>query len=125
VVPGSGYDIVSTNYIYEDGKVINAQDDWTLNGDYGFKMLYRVNFEKGNLIFEDGVLKVNPNDGKSFIPELPKEMGYYRELKYFVQSLIDGTGIKTVPPESTMDTIKIAEAEIASANKKGEPVAVK
>ncbi|NLC68312.1 MAG: Gfo/Idh/MocA family oxidoreductase [Clostridiaceae bacterium] len=124
VVPGSGYDIVSTNYIYEDGKVINAQDDWTLNGDYGFKMLYRVNFEKGNLIFENGVLTVNPNDGKSFIPELDKEMGYYREIKYFINALNSDGEISVCTPESTMDTIRIAEAEVASAKKNGEPVKV-
>lgn len=87
VLSKSGYDIVSTNYMYGDGKVVNAQDDWTLNGDYGFQMLYRVNFEKGNLIFDGGVLKVNPNDGKGFIPELPEEMGYYREIKYFIPKI--------------------------------------
>ena len=32
VIPGSGYDAVSTNYYYPDGKVINAMDDWTING---------------------------------------------------------------------------------------------
>jgi len=120
VIPGSGYDIVSTNYIYEDGLVINAQDDWTLEGDYGFEMLFRVNFEKGNLIFEKGVLKINPNDGKGFIPELPKEDGYYREIKYFVNAIINDTPIITAAPESTMNTIKIAEAEKRSADHHGE-----
>ena len=124
VVPGSGYDIVSTNYIYEDGKVVNAQDDWTLNGEYGFQMLYRVNFEKANLIFEGGVLKVNPNEGKSFTPELPKEMGYYREIKYFVEALETDGSISVCTPESTTDTIRIAEAEVASARRNGEPVKV-
>lgn len=124
VVPGSGFDIVSTNYIFEDDKVINAQDDWTLNGDYGFQMLYRVNFQKGNLVFEGGVLKDNPNDGKSFVPELARDMGYYREIKYFVNSLINNTPFSVCPPESTMGTIQIAEAEISSTRKKGEPVPV-
>lgn len=80
VIVGNGYDIVSTNYIYEDGKVINAQDDWTLNGDYGFDMKFRVNFEKGNLVFEKGVLTVNPNDEKAFTPKLSKDTGYYLSL---------------------------------------------
>ena len=39
---GSGYDIVSTNYYFADGKVVNAQDDWTLMGDFGFDMVFRV-----------------------------------------------------------------------------------
>lgn len=125
VIKGSGYDIVSTNYIYEDGKVINAQDDWTLNGDYGFGMLFRVNFENGNLVFEGGTLKVNPNDGKGFIPELSKDDGYYRELKYFINSLLDKTTIETAPLSSTMETIKIAEAEQESADNSGIPVKIK
>src|SRR5690606_20468608 len=75
VVPGSAYDIVSTNYVYPDGKVLNAQADWTLGGDYGFSMTFRVNFERGNLVFENGALKVNPNDAPGFVAELSPDMG--------------------------------------------------
>lgn len=120
VIEGNGYDIVSTNYLYEDGKVINAQDDWTLNGDYGFEMTYRVNFEKGNLVFEKGALKVNPNDGKSFTPDLSKDTGYYRELKYFGEAVLNNKALDRITPESTMETIKIAEAEQSSADDKGK-----
>lgn len=120
VYPGSGFDIVSTNYIYEDGKVINSQDDWTLNGDYGFEMLFRVNFEKANLIYERGILKVNPNDSNSFIPELSKDTGYYNEIRYFANSILSNTPIETATPASTAQTILIAEAELSSANKKGD-----
>ncbi|OCT12013.1 oxidoreductase [Paenibacillus pectinilyticus] len=125
VVPGSGYDVVSTNYLFEDGKVINAQADWTLEGDYGFEMLYRVNFEKANLIFNANGLQVNPNVGAGFRPEISAEMGYYLELKYFIETLLAGGTITTAAPESTKDTIDIAVAEIASADQKGAWVQVK
>jgi predicted dehydrogenase len=125
VVIGSGYDIVSTNYIYEDGKMVNAQDDWTLGGDYGFDMKYRVNFEKGNLIYEKGTLKVNPNNDKSFIPELSKDNGYYREIKTFCNAIIENSTKNLICPESTMNTIKIAEAEQKSADCKGSLTEVK
>ena len=125
VIPGSGYDAVSTNYIYEDGKVINAQDDWTLNGKNGFSMTFRVNFEKGNMILEKGVLTVYPNDEESFVPELCKDNGYYREIKYFAEAIINNTAIEIVTPESAMETLKIAHAEVESADKKGELVTVK
>lgn len=120
VMPGSGYDIVSTNYIYPDGKIINAQDDWTLEGDYGFKMLYRVNFEKGSLIFEQNKLTIYPHEGGEIVPELSGEMGYYREMIYFIDCVLNNKEILIAPPESTMDTILIAEAEIESADRTGE-----
>lgn len=125
IYEGSGYDIVSTNYLYDDGKVINAQDDWTLNGDYGFEMRFRVNFERGNVIFEKGKIIVNPIGEKAFVPDLDKDNGYYRELKYFINAILNKTTIDKVSPTSTMDTIKIAEAEQKSADNKCILVEVK
>lgn len=119
VVEGSGYDIASTHYAYEDGIILNAQVDWTLQGDFGFEMSYRVNFEQGNLVFQGGELKVNPNGGSGFTPQLSKDLGYYYELKYFIESLIQGTSISIADPESTMTSIKIMEAEALSADQQG------
>lgn len=119
MIKGNGYDIVSTNYVYDDEKVINSQDDWTLNGDYGFEMTYRVNFEKGNLVLEKGVLKVNPNDGKSFTPDLDKDTGYYREQKYYLDCILNNKTLDRIDPKTTMKTIKIAESEQASADERG------
>jgi len=125
VLPGDGYDAISTNYIYQEPKVVNAQDDWTLNGDFGFEMTYRVNFERGNLVFAKGVLKVNPADKEGFIPELPPEDGYYREIKYFINAILNDTPIDIASPYSTVDTIKIIEAEKLSADNNGKLVEVK
>lgn len=119
VIPGSGYDIVSTNYAYADGRVVNAQVDWTLGGDFGFEMSFRVNFEKGNLVFKDGKLKVNPGDGPGFEPELSEDMGYYFEQKYFVESLLAGRPIETASGRNVKSTIEIVEAEVASADQGG------
>lgn len=119
VFENNDYDALSTNYIYEDGKVVNAQDDWSLNGDYGFRMTYRVNFEKGNIIYEGGKVKINPNDSKSFIPELSKDDGYYREIKYFAESIINNTKIEKAAPETSRKSVCIVEAEKASADERG------
>lgn len=124
VIPGSGYDTVSTNYIYEDNKVLNAQADWTLRGDHGFSMTYRVNFEGGNLVFENNVLKVNPNDAPGFIAELSPDMGYYREIKYFIESIIAGKPVSICMPESAVGTLEIIEAEIRSADQFGALVSL-
>ncbi len=120
-IEGSGVDIVSTNYFYPDGKVINAQDDWMLNGDYGFRMLYRVTFEKGNLDYAGGVLTVNPDNAPSFKPELKEDPDHlYNELSYFAMSIINDTPVSACPPESTADSIRIAAAEVRSAENQGK-----
>lgn len=125
VIPGSGYDIVSTHYRYDDRKVINAQADWTLQGDYGFEMSFRVNFEQGNLIFTGGSLQVNPSGAPGFSPELSEDQGYYFQLKYFVEALIGGSQLTRVTPESTLGSIEIIEAEMMSAGLEGAWVNVK
>ena len=121
VVPGSGYDIVSTNYIYEDGPVVNAQDDWTINGNgYGFKMLFRINFEKGALIFEEGKLLVCPNDGESFVAQFDGSDAYYDEIVLFSKLLKDGNAFDYMALlESHKQTIILAEAEEKSADNNG------
>lgn len=124
VVPGSGYDIVSTNYRYPDGKVVNAQVDWTLQGEFGFEMSYRINFEQGNMHFRGADVQVNPNDGAGFSPKLPADQGYYYELKYFVETLIANEPIKEATPRSTQETIRIIEAEMKSAAAAGEWVSL-
>lgn len=119
VVPGSAYDIVSTNYVYPDGKVLNAQADWTLQGDFGFAMTFRVNFEGGNLVFENNQLKVNPNDEPGFIVELSPDMGYYREIRYFIDAVVKGEPVSVCLPDSAAESLEIVEAEIRSADNKG------
>ena len=115
VIAGSGWDALSTNYQY-DGLVVNAQDDWNLQGGFGFEMIYRVNFEKANLTLNsNGVLTVNPNDGSSFAPDLSSDDGYYREINYFVDCISNNKPIEISTPSSTMDTIRIALCERKSA----------
>ncbi|NMO97620.1 Gfo/Idh/MocA family protein [Paenibacillus lemnae] len=117
VVPGSAYDIVSTHYMYPDGKVLNAQADWTLKGDFGFSMTFRVNFERGNLTFQNNQLKVNPNEGPGFVADLPKDSGYYREIRYFLEAVRNGEPISICTPESAAESLEIVEAEMRSASR--------
>jgi predicted dehydrogenase len=122
VIEGSGYDAVSTQYHYADGKVVSAEDDWTIGGEYGFDMLFRVNFRKGNLFFSHGKLRVCPVGEPAFEPELPSDDGYYREIVAFTDGLRNGTTVERCQPESTRDTIDIALAEVNSADHKGAAI---
>lgn len=119
---GSGYDIVSTTYHYSDGKVISAEDDWTINSDdFGFEMRFRINFEKGTIVLENGILTDYPHGGEKFSPDISKEDGYYLEIKYFAERLLNNQSTEDhVSLVSTKETIVIAEAEIESADAKGK-----
>lgn len=124
VLPGSAYDIISTNYTYPDGKVVNSQIDRSLQGDFGFEMAFRVNFEGGNLVYDKRVLKDNPKDGKGFVPELSQDSGYYREIKYFAEAVMHDRPLDRSAPEDTLVSLRIAEAEKRSADQEGSPVRI-
>ena len=119
VVKGSGYDAVSARYMYADGKVVCAEDDWTINGGFGFDMVFRVNFKKGSVHFGHGKVMAYPVEGDGFEPELPADNGYYREICYFIDCVLNDRPIETCAPESTRNTIAIATAEQESADRGG------
>ncbi|HBT51002.1 MAG TPA: gfo/Idh/MocA family oxidoreductase [Petrotoga sp.] len=125
LIPTSGYDAVSTHYIYQDKKIITAEDDWLLNGKFPFEMRFRLNFEQGNIVYEKGELLVTPNEGKPYVPNIQKENAYYREIKYFANAVINDNDIEICPPTSSIEAIKIALAEMQSADNKGEKINLK
>ena len=119
VIEGSGYDAVSTHYIYSDSKVVCAEDDWTIQGDYGFDMLFRVNFRRGSVHFSKGKMNVCPAEGAAFEPELCSDDGYYREINAFIDAILHDKPVANCTPESTRDTIAMALAEQESADRGG------
>jgi Predicted dehydrogenases and related proteins len=124
VIAGSGYDIVSTNYRYEDDKIVTSHVDWTLNGDFGFEMGYKVNFERGNVQFDGSSVKVNPNGEPGYHAELPDDQGYYYQQKEFTEAIAKGQAVEAATPASTKASIEIVTAERESADQRGAWVLV-
>lgn len=122
VHPGSCYDIVSTNYIYSDGKVVNANDDADQKGAYGFRSGYKVHFENGMLLYTNGKLTAFPHNEPAVEIPLEEENPYYNEVKYFAECIESGKPVVRCTPEDAMETIRICLAEIESADKCGEKV---
>ena len=122
VYEGSGYDCCSTNYFYGDGKVVNVQNDWTINGEFGFDYNFRVNFEKGSVILKDGKLIVYPHEGEKFEPEFDKESAYYKEIVYFANCVRNDLPVEMSTPESCAKTIDIVCAEAKSADNNGKQI---
>ncbi|MBE6896939.1 MAG: Gfo/Idh/MocA family oxidoreductase, partial [Ruminococcaceae bacterium] len=122
VYEGSGYDCCSTNYFYEDGKVVNVQNDWTINGEFGFDYNFRVNFEKGSIILKDGKLTVYPHEGEKFEPDFDKESAYYKEIVYFANCVRNDLPVEMSTPESCAKTIDIVCTEAKSADNNGKQI---
>jgi len=124
VNPGGGFDAVTTQYRF-DGFIVNTADDWSINSpEYPFSMTYRANFEKGCIELRDGKCTVYPVDGPAFEANDCPDDGYYREIRYFIDALVNDTPIETADNESTRNTICLATAERESARRNGEWTAV-
>ncbi|CAG7618708.1 Gfo/Idh/MocA family protein [Paenibacillus allorhizosphaerae] len=124
VLDECSFDAMSTNYFYSDSKVVNSQVDRVMCGEFGFQMSYRVNFERGTLVYEKRELRDYPHNGKAFVPELSKDSGYYREIKYFLEAVRSGSPVERALPEHTLDSLLLAEAQRHSALQRGAVVTI-
>lgn len=121
---GSGYDVVSTNYIYPDNIMVNTQNRW-IDYDAGFDFGFRVHFERGSAICDENGFRVFDEHGNDITPTGLDESPYYVETKAFLDSVINKTAVPAEnTPESTMDTIRLALAETQSCDLNGALVDV-
>lgn len=123
---GGGYDIVTTQYIYDDRKPVNAQNDWLLAyGGSAVSMSFRVNFEGGSVAMSESGFIAAGRGEKPYVPEYDKENAYYKELKYFADCIINDKPAAINPPRDSMNTLKIIQAEIESADNGGRIIGIK
>ncbi len=123
-IPGSGYDTCSTNYIFEDNLCVHSENLW-VNYQGGFRDGFRADFENGTVVCDANGFKVyNKNYELIEEPKVSPDAGHYLEIKYFVDTIVNGTENTVNPPESSMDTIRIALAEMQSADLGGQIVEI-
>ena len=119
---GSGYDWISTNYIYDDNIMVNTQNRWI---DYGisFEHGFRVTFEKASIVKDENGFRVFTKDNKDITPELKMDSAYYNEIKALLDSVINDTPVPAENrPEASMETIRLTLAEIESCDNNGAVV---
>ena len=121
LIEGSNFDTVCTNYIYKDGPVAFSHNDWTLSS--GFAHGYRVNFEKGTV--EMGTeLKISRAGQETEKVEFKRTNALTNEATYFAECIKGEHANEINPPESSRETIRLVLAEIESAEKKADKVAL-
>lgn len=124
-IPGSGYDTCASNYIYDENYCIHTENIW-VNYEGGFRHGFRADFEEGTVVFDGTKIRAYKKDYSEIVlPDVPQLGGHYPEIKYFVDIIHSGAANTINPPESSMDTIRIALAEMQSADLGGQIVEIK
>jgi len=125
--PQSGYDIVSTQYYYEDGTFAHCSGEWTTSHNDYANVQQMVKFENGFLLHTSfagmNVFRAVAADGTvtELAPEKPHDM-YTEEIRYFIECIAAGKPVSRCLPESTAESVRIARAEIASADLNGQQI---
>jgi predicted dehydrogenase len=111
-------DHLSTQYLYDNIPLVHAEGGWCLADGYGFSMQYTVNFETATADFDlargEQPLKLITN-GKSETVDCGPGYGYAAELRYFLNCIRTGEKPSVVTADDGVRSLKIVEAEVASA----------
>ncbi len=120
---GSGYDTCATNYMY-DGLCVHTSNIWVSHKP-GFIHGFRADFENGTIISENYDTKAyDANYNEIPLPTYTTEGPHYEEIKYFIEVLNGKHANEINPPEDSMNTIRIALAEMESADLGGQLVEI-
>ena len=110
-------DHLVTNFIYDDVPMVVAEGGWAMPQGFGFSMSYTINFEQAFAEFTyDGQSRVKlievGQEPRQI--EFGAEMGYDREIAYFLQCIEQGEAPSRVTLEDAAASIRIAEAQAQS-----------
>ena len=93
---------------------------WTQIRENG--VLYRVDFEKASVVFEDGKVTVYPDrDPAPYTPKLEGWDGYTNEIAFFSDVVSGKITNERNPASSAAQTIRVIERMKASADAAGKP----
>jgi len=109
------YDCIYSQLIY-DGCVVNAEGQWLMTD--GFNMYYLATYEKGVVEFD---MSKSPaltvTIGKRVThPKVPATTGWHLEIDYYLKCLERNKEPELCMPESSLESLKIAEAERKAAD---------
>lgn len=123
VHPGSAYDICATKYFFDDPAfVIDAHDSICYQGKLPFLYGYNVTFERATMVFKDTQLTIYEADKEPVEIAKPENSAYYYEVRYFLDHIVSGEPLSKNMPEEAKENVRIALAEMKSADLNGEKV---
>lgn len=123
--------LIHSTFKYKDIPVVVATGSWLEGCKKDFKMVYRVGFEKAEVVLEGGVVTVYPmdkllNGGEPYTLELQYKNRMAEEIRYLARSIEDTSFVNDKnPPESAAATVALVEKLRLSADLGGKEVECK
>lgn len=116
---------IFTKYLYKDA-IINAEGGWDFPDNFPFSMRFRVKLERATVVYDENGLTVYSENGEKFKPEFNDEFegensaginvsalgGYYNELKYFTNCVIQGIEPEIAPLSEAVKSLELVLKEI-------------
>lgn len=124
---GGGYDMMSANFVYDNGMFVNSNCNWYVKNNVFNVRVVRVNMEKGYIYLERTpnreTFVLVPKDGEKIdLSHFNVFDPYYEEIKYFANVVKEGKTIDYNIPEESVDSIRLVMAELKSADNDGEKI---
>jgi predicted dehydrogenase len=134
-------DHIYTIYEYPSGKPsVFAEGGWDLPEEFPFRMSYAAVFEKGFVEFRsdrEPSLTIYPAEKQKHLPkklepsvrmkdkvgDISKIVGYYNEIKYFIDCVDKGIQPTVITPEDARTALEVNLKEIESA-KSGKKISI-
>ncbi|MDD3927296.1 MAG: hypothetical protein PHT33_11630, partial [bacterium] len=122
----NGLSHIYTSMTFGDA-VASIEGGWDFDSNFPFKMAFRAVFEKGAIAMDGGPLTVYEDGQEPVQPEIAQMAasgaggnisdlgGYYREIKYLLDSIVNNTPLVTVTPASSRQSLATVLEEIRQA----------
>ena len=105
---------IVTRYEYDD-ILVTSTGDWGNPAGTPFRETFFAQFEDATLEIVDGKLMCYPDEGEVYEIECEPHDGYIYEIVDFVDCIVNNKKSEINPPESSLESIRIALAEKESA----------
>lgn len=110
-------DHIVVAYDYGQGVLVTSEGGWEYKPAFGFTMGFIIHMEKATLTYqlETNKLMLDPASGPAEALPIVAEDGYIREMRHYVDCVINNKQSEICSPASAMETVALVEAEMKSA----------
>lgn len=114
---------INSTFVYDD-KLVTAFADWGLSKTTGFRMSYRVCFERATVCLEAGEIRVYPDEGEAFKLEVSDADRMAEEALFFARTIRGELENEKNTPADAAGSVSLVGKLMESAQKRGIQVEV-